>query len=253
MQRRPVIGLTSRVCAFNQDGKSYDRFGVAIAYCEAVEAAGGTPIILPLSEEPSVLNSYWRILDGLLLPGGQDVSPQHYGEDPRPELEAVDPRRDRVELVLAKRALAEDMPVLAICRGEQLLNVAAGGSLHQDIHVSLGTKALRHFQKTVDESPWHRVQLLEGSLLHTVMGEATPAVNSYHHQAVKDVAPGFRPVALAPDGVIEGIESTTHSFMLGVQWHPELLWREHAEHHTLFSAHVEMARRGVAKRASGTM
>ncbi|MSR74986.1 MAG: gamma-glutamyl-gamma-aminobutyrate hydrolase family protein [Planctomycetes bacterium] len=251
MPRRPVIGLTSRVCAFSQDGKSYDRFGVAIAYCEAVEAAGGTPIILPLSEEPSVLNSYWRLIDGLLLPGGQDVSPQHYGEDPRPELEAVDPRRDRVELVLARRALDENMPVLAICRGEQLLNVAAGGTLHQDIHVALGKQCLRHFQKTVDESPWHRVQVAEQSLLHTVMGESALAVNSYHHQAVKDVAPGFRAVATSADGVIESIESPAHAFMLGVQWHPELLWREHAAHHALFRAHVEMARRRIAQPSSG--
>ncbi len=246
MKRRPVIGITSRVCPFTHDGRSHDRYGVAISYCEAVEAAGGTPIILPLTEEASTIESWWRLMDGLMLPGGQDIAPQHYGEEPRPELETVDPRRDRVELVLARRAMAMGFPLLAICRGAQLLNVAAGGSLHQDIHACVGRHCMRHFQKTMEETTWHRVNTVEGSLLEQVMGEHNPAVNSYHHQSVARLAEGFKVVAVAPDGIVEAIEHTSHPFALGVQWHPELLWREHAAHHALFRAHVEAARRAIA-------
>jgi putative glutamine amidotransferase len=131
-----------------------------------------------------------------------------------------------------------------------LLNVAAGGALHQDIHACIGKQCMRHFQKTMEETTWHRVTAAEGSLLAAVMGERNPAVNSYHHQAVSRVAEGFNVVAVAPDGVVEAIENPAHPFALGVQWHPELLWREHASHHALFRAHVEAARKAMA--ASGT-
>jgi putative glutamine amidotransferase len=244
----PVIGITSRKIPFFDRDRPYPRYGVAISYVESVERAGGTPIILPMTQERLVLDGLLGLLDGLLLTGGQDVGPQNYGEEPHALLGSVDPMRDVTELYLARRALAMDMPLLAVCRGEQVLNVACGGSLYQDIHALVGPKCLGHFQNTAEEVPSHSVEVVEGSRLRGITGQDRVMVNSYHHQCVKDLAEGFVISARAADGVVEGIESTRHTFALGVQWHPELLVHQLDFNLALFRSHVEHAGRFRASR-----
>ncbi len=240
---KPIIGIVSRRIPFVNDSKPYPRYGVAISYCEAVAGAGGVPVVFPLSDDKTVLERYYDLIDGLLLPGGQDIHPMHYGEEPHQLIQQVDPKRDITELDLTKRALADDVPILAICRGAQVLNVAAGGSLIQDIHAQLGEDSLAHFQDFTEEWPSHSVTVTEGTKLYGIVGEEDTMVNSYHHQAVKDLASGFVVGATAPDGVVEAIESEGHTFVLGVQWHAELLYQNHDFNMALFRSHVEHAGR----------
>jgi putative glutamine amidotransferase len=249
MPSRPRIGITSRKVPFFHRDRPYPRYGVAVNYIHAVEIAGGLPLMSPVSRDPSLLEDYFATLDGLLLPGGMDVDPVHYGEEPHKLLEEVDPVRDETELYLTKRALKEDMPILGICRGAQLMNVAAGGSLFQYIGSQSPNEVIRHFQDFAQEWPSHSVEVKPDTLLFRIIPERKLRVNSYHHQAVRRVAPDFRVAATAPDGIVEAIESTIHSFALGVQWHPELLVDNLDFNLALFRRHVEAAVRYRAARS----
>jgi len=250
MAKRPIIGIVSRKIPFFHQQRPYPRYGVAIEYCTAVQTAGGTPIIIAMTQDKLGLEASYQLLDGLLLPGGQDVNPRHYGEEPHRKLDVVDPLRDLTELYLAQRALADDMPILGICRGTQLLNVAGGGTLWQDIHAQKDAECLRHFQDYTEEWPSHSVHIEDSTRLAEIVGEQKVLVNSYHHQAVKDPAPDFRAVAFAPDGVIEGIESAKHTFVVGVQWHAELMYKNRDFNLALFRRHVEAAGRYKELRTS---
>jgi len=213
---------------------------VPAGYAAAVEAAGGIPVILPVlapEKAPEVLEH----LQGLLLSGGVDLDPSHYGEDPLPGLGKVTPERDAFELALARRALAAGVPVLGICRGVQVLNVAAGGTLFQDLGSQL-EKVLKHRQEAPRWHESHAVRLDPSSRMAAILGVTETRVNSFHHQAVRLVAPGLRAVAWAPDGVIEAVESVDGGFALGVQWHPEEMWDRYPLHLKPFSALVEAAR-----------
>lgn len=239
--RRPVIGITSRTIFHSENGRPYNRFGVAVPYTQAVEAAGGVPLILPLTEDRNTLTALLDLIDGLLLSGGHDVDPSCYGAEPHPKLGRVDPLRDRSESFLTARAIERDCPVLGICRGLQLLNVVAGGTLLQDIEAEKEGETILHYQDFTYESPSHSVRVLPGTLLHRIVRDERVRVNSYHHQAVRDVAPGMRVAAMAPDHVVEAIESTGHSFVLAVQWHPEILHGNADFNLALFRALVEAA------------
>lgn len=188
------------------------------AYSEVIEQAGGTPLWLPPLAGPDALAPLWMWLNGLLLPGGVDVHPFAYGEDPHPLLGAVDPEADRLELWLAQEALERDLPVLGINRGMQVMNVACGGSLLQDLtaqretvlsHVTAGQPRAQHA---------HPVNIRSDTRLAALIGSAPAFVNSFHHQGVKDVGNGLAVAALAPDDVIEAIERPAQRFALGVQW-----------------------------------
>jgi putative glutamine amidotransferase len=250
MTGRPRIGITSRKVLYFHHDRPYPRYGVAVDYIHAVQLAGGLPLMIPLSRDPDMLEDYFSNMDGLLLPGGMDVDPAHYGEEPHRRLKEVDPVRDETELFLARRALQEDKPVFGVCRGQQLLNVAAGGSLFQDIGSQASNEVLLHFQDFAEEWPSHSVEVRPDTMLFQIVQQPTVRVNSYHHQAVKRLAPGFRVSATAPDGVVEGIESTRHMFALGVQWHPELLAEKNLDFNlALFRRHVEAASRYRAARS----
>src|SRR6188768_1431591 len=169
MSTRPRIGITSRKIPYFHRERPYPRYGVAVSYIHAVEVAGGLPLMIPLSQDSSVLEDYFGTLDGLLLPGGMDVDPVHYGEEPHRLLEEVDPLRDETELYLAKRALHADMPVFGVCRGEQLLNVAAGGSLYQDVASQSSQEVIRHFQDFAQEWPSHSIEIKPDTLLASII------------------------------------------------------------------------------------
>ncbi|WP_041436873.1 gamma-glutamyl-gamma-aminobutyrate hydrolase family protein [Thermus oshimai] len=191
-------------------------YGVRTPYLEALVQVGLTPVLLP-PQDPEGVERLLPHLDGLLLPGGVDVDPALYGEEPGPGLGEVHPERDALELRLARYAAKEGMPLLGICRGLQVLNVALGGSLHQDLQ-----SPIQHYQK----APWgtlgHSVRQVGKSPLEGLFPE-TFRVNSYHHQGVKALGQGLRPVAVAPDGLVEAVVLEGHPLFLGVQWHPELL------------------------------
>lgn len=205
--RPPVIGITR--CSRIDD------------YVTSVEHAGGRPRILETGESP---RKVIEEIDGLLLTGGGDIDPVFYAEDRHESVEDAEPGRDEFELDLARRAITSDLPLLAICRGAQVLNVAAGGSLVQDIPSSLAT-TIPHRVSTPRDARAHDVSVSDGSRLQQALGPAAPGrscrVNSRHHQSVARLGTGMVASATAPDGVIEAIEKPDARFCLGVQWHPE--------------------------------
>jgi putative glutamine amidotransferase len=209
-------------------------------YVESVTRAGAEPLVLSNGDDPrAVLNR----VDGLLLTGGLDVDPALYGEAPHPTTEPA-PERDRFEVPLSKAAVERGVPVLAICRGVQVLNVAAGGTLVQDIPSAVRSD-LAHSVDVPKDKIAHEVRVTAGSRLAAALGPGTPldtcSVNSRHHQAIGRIAPQFVMSAVSPDGVIEAIERPDAPFCLGVQWHPENFWRT-GEFAGLFDAFVAAAR-----------
>ncbi|MDP2856946.1 MAG: gamma-glutamyl-gamma-aminobutyrate hydrolase family protein [Bacillota bacterium] len=236
-----MIGLTSSFSAENNSQ------ALPSTYVAAIEQAGGIPLIIPAGISPALSDAILQRIDGLLLTGGPDVDPSYFGEGPHPRLGAVTPERDVIEIPLTQAAVACRLPILAICRGIQLLNIAMGGSVIQDI-ASQVKDPLKHRQEAPRWHGTHEVAVAEGSRLAGLLGTTCVRVNTFHHQAVKDVAPGFEIVARAPDGVIEGIERPG-SFIVGVQWHPEGMYERVPEMARLFRGYIEAV---AAARAAGT-
>ncbi len=191
------------------------------AYLDCLEAAGATPVPVPDMADKRILDVL-GLCTGLLVTGGADVDPRTYGEQPRPKLGSINPRRDHLDRVAIEHALAADMPLLGICRGIQALNVMAGGTLLQDVGSQVDG-ALKHNQGAPGWYATHDLDIADGSLLRDILGCARVGVNSFHHQAVADPAPGFRATAHTADGVIEAIEREGGGFCLGLQCHPELM------------------------------
>jgi len=210
------VGIT---CVYNENL----RFArLSFAYIRAIERAGGVPVPVFVLKEQSI-PGLLKVIRGLVLSGGGDVDPFYFGEEPLRGYGQISPLRDRIEIELTKAALEKNIPVLGICRGAQVLNIAAGGSIYQDIGQKKGL-TLEHRQKAPGYHLFHEVNIIEGTLLSRILkGRKKIRVNSFHHQSIKKVGAGYRANALASDGVIEGLESTAHPFALGVQWHPEAL------------------------------
>ena len=216
----PVIGITAYPRTVDVVPVPSVLHTISRSYVEAVARAGGVPVVLPVLS-PGLAETLLDRVDGLLLPGGGDVEPARYGWAPAPETRPPDPDRDAWELACAAAALARDMPVLAICRGAQVLNVALGGDLVQ--HVD-GHACAHRYQEHV-----HHLRLAPGSRLARVVGADEVGANSLHHQAVGAPGAGVRAVAWAPDGTVEGFEVEGHPTVVAVQWHPELLPDEPAQ------------------------
>jgi microsomal dipeptidase-like Zn-dependent dipeptidase/gamma-glutamyl-gamma-aminobutyrate hydrolase PuuD len=194
---------------------------IADAYVDAIVKAGGTPVLIPLITDETALEEIVSRVDGLLLSGGGDIYSPLFGEELHPSVESYDLERDKYEIALVKLAVERQMPVLGICRGTQLMNVAFGGNLIQDIPSQIPESTINHNQEEVREIATHSVRITPESRLHQIVHAEQIEVNSFHHQAVKTIAPGFEAVAWADDGVVEAIESTEGKVILGVQWHPE--------------------------------
>ena len=213
-KRQPVIGLTGNF----RDGDCT----LAETYYSSVLKAGGTPVILPPVDEKDALLSVLDSLDGILFTGGADLNPLYMGEEPIRELHGINPRRDLQELLLVRLASDRQIPILGICRGIQVLAAALDGSVYQDIYTQAeGNTFLKHCQELERGYASHQVEIQEGSLLYQIMQTKVLAVNSFHHQAVKDAGPHLKVCATAPDGIIEAVESSEYKPILGVQWHPE--------------------------------
>ncbi|MSO54819.1 MAG: gamma-glutamyl-gamma-aminobutyrate hydrolase family protein [Rhodospirillales bacterium] len=234
----PVIGIT----VDSEEPGGYSKkpwYALRQNYAEAVSAAGGLPMLLPHCADRA--EDYLDRIDGLLISGGHfDVDPQLFGEASRHPTVKLKSARTAFELAITKGALDRDMPVLGICGGQQLLNVALGGSLIQHIPDEV-QGALAHEQPNPRDEPGHDVAITEGTLLHRVLGVTKLGVNSAHHQAAKAVSSAAVVNAVAPDGVIEGIEAPGRRFCLGVQWHPE--YAINPAEARLFQAFVDACRR----------
>lgn len=238
---RPRIGITSW---HRNDPDKLERWeAVRTTYTGAVRAAGGLPIILPIADDdPEAIGGCLAAVDGLLFTGGEDIAPAYYGEARDERCQEPDPQRDLFEIHLARAAVDRQVPTLGICRGLQVINVAAGGTLYQDIACRPGTRDYHSASLANRGQLIHGVRLVPGSRLQTIMGVAQCPVTSTHHQFVKVLAPGFRIGAESvEDGVVEGIEWPEHPFLVAVQWHPERLYADHAEHLALFGSLVQAA------------
>ncbi len=218
LRHRPVVGITGN---FGEKGCE-----LAAAYFRSILLAGGTPLVIPPHEDRDAILSTLARIDGLLLSGGGDLDPSFLGEKPSPYLGTTVPERDLGELLLIRLAFDMQLPMLGICRGIQMLAAALGGGVHQDLRESLGDNLLKHKQDEPRDCATHPVNLYEGSLLRSIVGVDTLKVNSFHHQAVSHCGPHLRVSATSPDGVIEGLESTEHKSILGVQWHPESFYQQ---------------------------
>ena len=236
----PLIGITTSITVGTVPERAY----VNGAYVRAVQEAGGIPILLTPHFTPEVQAALWQRLDGLVLTGGGDIEPARFGEARHPAVDEVAPARDDLEIDLTRLAVADAVPLFAICRGIQVLNVALGGALVQDLP-SEWPDALPHSQKAPRTQPTHAVKVMgEGTHLGRVLGALELDVNSMHHQAIKQLGEGLREVAWAPDGVVEGVEMPGDDrFVLGVQWHPEELVAHDQAARNLFTAIVDAARR----------
>jgi putative glutamine amidotransferase len=249
MSRRPLIGVTTSevrlaesVHQTPQGEPPRREMALGLTYLQAIEGAGGLPVVIP-PLAASAVGPMLDSLDGICLSGGPDLDPESYSERAHPELGPTVPELDRFEIALARRAYADDMPILAICRGVQALNLAARGTLHQHLP-DRPESSIDHRQSAPSEEPTHEVAIAEDSLLRRVLGRTRCEVNSFHHQAAKRVGAGLRAVAWSEDGVVEALEAPGSRFVLGVQWHAECLIARR-ENAALFELLVTAAHRGT--------
>jgi putative glutamine amidotransferase len=264
-KRPPTIGITCLDDQPTQDPHA-PRFGQNQTYIHALAKAGAAPLLIPNLTDKTLLRTLYDLLDGLLLSGGEDIDPAHYGETRHEKCGPVSPDRDKVELTLTRWAMDDGKPLLGICRGIQVLNVTLGGSLYQDIQAQVqgagkhdyrypGYPRNRLSHPVLSPACPERSRRVEGTaivapqtrLAHILGLLNSPCplywVNSSHHQAIKDVAPGLTVAACAPDGIVEAVEAEGHPFAVGVQWHPEELADNDARSHRIFDALVEACQR----------
>lgn len=242
-EKAPLIGITcSRLTGGAWGMYSLGHFmDYALSdYSQAILHAGGASVIIPAAQDRKSLARILSSLQGLILSGGPDVHPRRYGEEPLAGLGEVDDALDHMELMAAGLAIEKNLPLLGICRGIQVLNIALGGNLYQDIPAQV-PESICHTPKTDKAVSTHTVRIQTGSRLHTLFGKREIWVNGKHHQALKDLATGLVVAARAKDGVVEAVEFPDKRFIVGVQWHPEGTWREDAYSQKLFSAFVQAA------------
>jgi putative glutamine amidotransferase len=247
--RRPLIGIT---CARGSGGSwrentlgHFSEF-VYDVYCQGILVCGGVPVLLPTCQTRDSIAGLCQALDGLVLSGGVDIHPRYYHQEPAPGLRDMDEVRDMMELELTRQAMDMDLPLLAICRGTQLLNVALGGTLYQDIATHTDSPIL-HNPVADRNVTTHTVKILPGTLLQTIVKRRTLWVNSKHHQAIHELAAPLKASAHAKDGLIEAVEAPDRRFTVGVQWHPEGLWQKDAAAKNLFKALIRAAGKKKAR------
>lgn len=242
---KPLIGVTAGE-VFNRDRPwSPVTYGQTHTYTDAIIHAGGIPVIIPLTFDKSVLKSICEKLDGLLLSGGNDIHPQVYGQKPYDMLVDLSDLRDSTDTYVLEQALKRDLPILAICRGMQMLNVYYGGDLYQDIPTDL-PDATDHESSTKAENTKHEahnIAISPDSKLCAILRTTSITTNSHHHQAVKNLGKNLKVTAVAPDGIIEGLETDDNRFIVAVQSHPESLIHTQPEWQQLFKAFIDKSAR----------
>ncbi len=231
---KPVLGL---IPLWDDDKES---LWMLPGYLEGLQQAGGIPVIFPFSSSEEELTRLFSLCDGLVFTGGHDVSPEMYHQAPIPQLQTLCPKRDFMETFLLKKAVEEDMPVLGICRGIQLINAVLGGTLYQDLPLQ-HPSPVNHRQSAPYDLPAHEVTLLRDSPLAHCLGTCSIHVNSCHHQAIHTLAPDLACMGTAPDGLIEAVYMPSRRFLWGVQWHPEFSFRSDENSRKIFRALVAAA------------
>jgi putative glutamine amidotransferase len=233
MSQHPIIGITT----YSRDENN--KFSLPAEYIDAVRRAGGIPVLLPHGE-PHLLDML-PLLDGVILSGGGDVDPALYNGQAHETIYMIDPERDSSEIELAKRVVMLELPLLPICRGTQVLNVALGGTLIEHLPDEVGNDILH---RALPRAPAaHPIRVEPNSKLAQIMGRTEVSIASWHHQAVRKLAPGLQATAYAPDGTIEAIEMPGHPWLVALQWHPELTAADDPTQQAIFNALVEVARR----------
>lgn len=248
----PLIGLTTSEVRGRDEFKPKPQgdpprkdLALGFKYFEAIERAGGIPVILPPLAAHAI-DPLLAPLSGICIAGGPDLDPRSYGGEPHPQLGPTEPELDEFELAVTWAARARCLPILAICRGAQVLNVALGGSLHMHLPEDAGDRIEHRRPGSDGPAASHEIRIEPDSVLGSVIGAERVTVNSYHHQAARSLGRGLRAVAHADDGVVEAIETTDPDFVVGVQWHAECM--EAPEQLALFEAFVDAARRVGAAR-----
>lgn len=231
----PLIGITPLV---DIERESY---WMLPGYMQAVSAAGGTPVMLPLTDDAGTLEQLTDLCDGMLFSGGHDVSPALYGARPIPQCGTVSSERDAMESKLLQLALERDKPVLGVCRGLQFMNAALGGTLYQDLPTER-PGAIDHDMQPPYDRPQHRVSVIDGTPLHALLGADALGVNSRHHQAINRLASALQPMAISEDGLVEAAWMPGKRFVWGVQWHPEHAWRTDAPCRAIVGALIRASR-----------
>ena len=236
-QNKPVIGI----CPLYDEKK--ESYWMLPGYMKMLEAAGAIPMMLPLTVEEGVLEYFFSTCDGFIIPGGQDVAPGVYNEE-KLEFCGVNIReRDEMDAMILKEAIRRDKPVLGICRGHQLMNAVLGGTLYQDLPKQFGGEVCHRMVPPYDVQA-HEVTLVSGSPLADLLGVEKLGVNSRHHQAIRDLAPCLKPMAMAPDGLVEAVYLPGCRFVWGLQWHPEHAWLVSEENRKIVAAFVKAAGEG---------
>jgi len=241
---KPVIGITTStlleqwqsLCGGAAELNILPRY-----YTHSIESAGGIPLALLHTKDPEHVKELLGRIDGLLFAGGADPNPLRFGEEPHAALDTIDITRDAFEFEMAKWALATEIPIFSICRGVEVLVLAIGGTIVQDV-VSQAGATLKHSQEATGLIATHTVKIMPESRLAKIIGSTTTRVNSYHHQAVRTMPEGYSITAVSPDGINEAFEFDGERFILGVQWHPEMIYDEEPDAAKLFKAFVNAAR-----------
>lgn len=233
--KKSLIGVTPLL------DRGRDSYWMLPGYFLALEEAGAVPVMLPLTDDTEALTRLSGTLDGFLIAGGQDVSPSVYGEETRPVCKEVCPERDAMETALLRLLWEADKPVFGICRGLQILNAHLGGTLFQDLDAEHPSDVNHRMAAPYDRAE-HPVALIKDAPLSPLLGSETIGVNSCHHQAIRTLAPCLRPMAVAPDGLVEAVYAPGKRFVWAVQWHPEFFFRRDENSRRLFSAFVSAAR-----------
>lgn len=234
-EKRPVIGL---VPLYDEAKESY---WMLPGYMSGLEEAGAAPVMMPLTEDEAVLEKLVELFDGFLLTGGHDVDPALYGEMPSAKCGPFCARRDRMETLLLEKVLKADKPIFGICRGIQFLNAFLGGTLYQDLPSEHPGEVNHHMTPPYDQ-PAHEVFVEKSSWLYRLLGKETLEVNSYHHQAVRELAPGLEAAAYSGDGLVEAVSMPGRRFVAAVQWHPEFSYKVNEDSRKLFAAFADACR-----------
>lgn len=230
---KPLIGLT---CQYDySQRRKYNK--INYTYIDAIKRVGGIPIILPIVNESDIIERYLGIVQGIILTGGGDAAPLLYGEEPIREVDSICYERDNMELKIIKRAYEIEIPIFGICRGIQMINIALGGTIYQDIYRQI-PNSLGHNAGSSIEGGYHTIEIVKDSILFEIFKKERIQVNSEHHQSVRALGNNLRINATSLDGVIEGIESTNDKFVLGVQFHPEAMIDKHEEILNIFKYFV---------------
>lgn len=232
---KPIIGMLAEV-----DDERLTH--VRPAYVHAIEAAGGLPLLLPYIEDAEAVADFVALCDGFFFTGGMDVDPARYGEKIKPTCGTIQRYRDDLEFRVLGEVLKTDKPILAICRGAQLVNIAFGGTLYQDLPSEYDTSVL-HRQRESDFAPSHPILVERGTPLFELVGKATMMGNSFHHQAIKTLGEGLEVMARAEDGMIEAVWATRARYLRAYQWHPERLYDLDADNRTVFAEFISEARK----------